>query len=297
MCETSHAPTKRAFADVGHQGYMTVPHLAIVSSAMLAAASPDTLQGIIWDGGATASRDKFAKGFWDTIRSHVREYRLGKWLLRKARGYELMETTYNGRFKTVSLWNRGPNKRRWVHEAIREYEDSFTESYRAFLSPERVRAALSENGGDAVNAIVATAFLLIVPSALAFLTSYNTPRKGVSCRSGTYLIYGGSQVIECLLWIWETSLKIKYGDKWSEAQTRAKTLSWVGQVIVGFFAVFAAVVGTSMQLLGVFRTCACKVPLLSQHLASCILHLVSPADAAAVTCQVLAAPKRRRCIY
>lgn len=244
---------------VCHQGYMTVPHLAIVSSAMLAAASPDALQGIIWDGGPEASRDKFVKGFWDTLRSHVSRYRLGKWLLGKARGYELMEKTYDGQFKTVSLWNRGPNKRRWVQEALRDYELSFPADAEGLMSPGEVRKALRENVGDVVNAIIATAFLLVVPSALAFLTSYNTPRKGIACRSGTYLIYGITQVIECLFWTWEISLKVRYGDRWSEAHTRAKTISWVGQVFVGFFAVFAAVIGTLMQLLGVYRTCACKV--------------------------------------
>lgn len=244
---------------ISSEGYMTVPHLAIVSSAMLAAASPDALQGIVWDGGAAASRDKFVKGFWDTVKSHMRKYGCLKWVLGKVRGYELMENTYDGHFKTVSLWNRGPNKRRWVQEAIRDYESSFPESIEGLLSPEDVRKALKENVGDVLNAIIATAFLLVVPSALAFLTSYNTPRKGIACRSGTYLIYGVSQVIECLLWIWEVSLKIKYGDRWSEAQTRAKTISWVGQMFVGFFAIFAAVIGTLMQLLGVYRTCACKV--------------------------------------
>lgn len=152
---------------------------------MLAAASPDTLQGIIWDGGAAASRDTFVKGFWETAKSHVRRYRLGKWVLGKARGYELMETTYDGQFKTVSLWNRGPNKRRWVQEAIHDYEARFPENAQGLLSPEDVRKALRENIGDVLEAIIATAFLLVVPSVLAFWTSYNTPRKGVACRSGS----------------------------------------------------------------------------------------------------------------
>lgn len=257
---TSHVPKLGAVADgVTCQGYMTVPHLAIIASAMLAAESPSTLQGLIWDGGRAAARDTFSKGFWETLKSHIRKHPVGKWLLRKVSGYKLLEKTYDGQFKTVSLWNRGLNKRRWIQEAINEYEASFSECHEAVLSPERVRKAFKEDVSDALNAIITTTFLLVVPTALAFLTSYNTPRKGISCRSGTYLIYGVSQVIECLLWIWEVTLKVKYADRWSEAQTRAKTISWVGQIFVGFFSVFAAVVGTLMQLLGVFRTCICKV--------------------------------------
>lgn len=239
-------------------GYMTVPHLAIMASAMLAASSPSALQGIVWDGGSAASRDSFEKGFWDSVRSQMNEYSLLKWLLEKVRGCQVIENTYDGHFKTVSLWNRGHNKRRWVHEALRHYEAGYTEDSGSLMPPNDVRDALKENLGDVFNAIMATAMLLIVPSALAFLTSYNTPRKGIACRSLTYLVYGVSQVVECLFWIWETQLKMKYGDRWSEAHTRAKTINWVGQMFVGFFAIFAAVIGTLMQLLGVYRTCACK---------------------------------------
>lgn len=238
---------------------MTVPHLAIIASAMLAAASPSALQGIVWDGGAAASRDKFEKGFWDSVKNRMQEYALLEWLLGRIRGYEVIENTYDGQFKTVSLWNRGPNKRRWVQEAIRDYETCCPDSDRNLMSAKDVRNVLREDLGDGLNAVIATAFLLIVPSALAFLTSYNTPRKGIACRSFTYLVYGISQVIECLLWTWEIRLKIKYGDRWSEAHTGAKTINWLGQMFVGFFAIFAAVIGTLMQLLGVYRTCACKV--------------------------------------
>lgn len=242
---------------------MTVPHLAIIASAMLAAASPSALQGIVWDGGAAAaSRDKFEGGFWDSVKSRMQEYAILRWLLERIRGYEIIENTYDGQFRTVSLWNRGPNKRRWVQEAIRDYETCCLDSDESLMSAKDVRDALREDLGDGLNAVVATALLLVVPSTLAFLTSYNTPRKGIACRSFTYLVYGISQVIECLLWVWEIRLKTKYGDRWSEAHTRAKTINWLGQMFVGFFAIFAAVIGTLMQLLGVYRTCACKVILM-----------------------------------
>lgn len=237
-----------------------MPHLAIIASAMLAAESPSTLQDIVWDGGSAASRDRFENGFWDSVKNKMQEYSLLKWLLGKVRGYEVIENTYDGQFKTVSLWNRGPNKRRWVQEAVRDYEASHADGgSESLMAPEDVRDALREDVGDVVNAIIATACLLVVPSALAFLTSYNTPRKGISCRTLTYLVYGITQVIECLFWAWEIWLKVKYGDRWSEAHTRAKTINWLGQMVVGFVAIFAAVIGTLMQLLGVYRTCVCMV--------------------------------------
>lgn len=239
---------------------MTVPHLAIIASAMLAAESPSALQGIVWDGGSAASRDRFEKGFWDSVKNKMQDYSLLKWVLGKVRGYEVIENTYDGQFKTVSLWNRGPNKRRWVQEAIRSYETSHVESRgENLMRPEDVRQALQEDVGDILSVAIATACLLVVPSALAFLTSYNTPRKGISCRTLTYLVYGITQVLECLFWTWEAWLKVKYGERWSEAHTGAKTVAWLGQMVVGFVAIFAAVIGTLMQLLGVYRTCLCMV--------------------------------------
>jgi hypothetical protein len=94
---------------------------------------------------------------------------------------------------------------------------------------------------------------------MAFLVSYNTPRAGLSCRSLTYLVYGVSQVCGVSLWLWECWLKVQYGPQWSVTKTWAKALSWWGQVFVGFFGIFTTVGGTMMQVLGVYRTCACRV--------------------------------------
>lgn len=242
-------------------GYMTVPHLAIISCAMLASNSPSALQGMVWDGGAAAAHDKFTKGFWDSVKERIQEIGFLNWGLRKIRGHELLESTYDGQFKTASLWNRGHNKRRWVQEAIRDYTANYpnSQSGEELMTPEEVKKGLQETFGDIFNTIVATSLLLVVPSALAFLTSYNTPRKGIACRSLTYLVYGISQILECFFWMWELWLKIRYGERWSEAHTGAKTINWLGQMFVGFWAIFAAVIGTLMQLIGVYRTCACKV--------------------------------------
>ncbi|KAK2614158.1 hypothetical protein N8I77_001009 [Diaporthe amygdali] len=239
--------------------WMTVPHLAIVSCAMLASPSPSALQGIVWDGGAIASRERSERGSWDLMKTKVESYAAGRWIANKTGRYQLLNSMYDGQFKTVTLWNRGPNKKRWVDEAIRDYAASFEEHGDRLRPPQEIRKRLDLDLGDQFMIMVGSAVLLILPSLLALLTSYNMPRKGISCRSGTYLIYGITQVIECIFWVWEGRLKRMYGERWSEARTRAKTINWCGQTFVGFFAVFTAVVGTLMQLLGVYRTCACKV--------------------------------------
>lgn len=241
-------------------GYMTVPYLAIISCAMLASGSPTALQGMVWDGGEALKSPKPVKSFRHSIRTKMEEHSVFRWLLNKVRGYELLKSTFEGNFETASLWNRGPNKRRWVQEAVRDYAANYSQShYDGSMSPEEVTRALKEKPGEIIRALASSLTLLIIPSALAFITSYNTPRKGISCRTMSYLVYGICQVIECLLWIWEIWLKIKYGERWSEAQTRAKAINYCGQLFVGFWAVFAAVIGTLMQLLGVYRTCVCMV--------------------------------------
>lgn len=247
---------------------MTVPNLAIIASAMLAATNPDALQGIVWDGGEAASRKRKGTARAHTVREKILNLPVIGWIAKRLHGIELVEQAYDGHFETVSLWNRGSNKRRWIHEAIRDYSSTYDHSTgttngsskdKIMTPPEQVRDALREDWSDIVNALLASAIILITPTTLAFITSYNMPRKGMACRSLTYLIYGISQVIESLLWMWELWLKLRYGERWSQAHTRAKTINWLGQMMVGFWAIFAAIVGTLMQLLGVYRSCACKV--------------------------------------
>lgn len=184
---------------------------------------------------------------------------MGRWILKQTERHRLVQSMYDGQFKTVTLWSRGPNKKRWVEEAIRDYTSHSEEHGDRSVPSEKVRKRLEMSLGDHFNIAAESAVLLMIPSLIAFLTSYNTPRKGISCHSGTYLIYAITQVVECLFWGWEVWLKGLYGERWSEARTRAKTINWCGQMFAGFLAILTAVAGTFLQLLGVYRTCACKV--------------------------------------
>lgn len=242
-----------------YPGWTTVPALAIVSSATLASPNPSALQGIVWDGGAIASREKSERSSWDSMKIKAQGFAIGRWILEKAESYEILQSMYDGQFKTVTLWSCGPNKKRWVEEAFRDYRTHFEQDSGRSMASDDVRKRLDMGIGDYLKITTGGFVLLLIPSLLAFLTSYNTPRKGISCFSGTCLIYVITQVIECLFWGWEVWLKGMYGDRWSEARTRAKTINWCVQMFVGFFAIFITVAGTILQLLGVYRTCACKV--------------------------------------
>lgn len=249
---------------------MTIPYLAIVACAMLSSNSASALQGIVYDGGDRAAREKHELSFWDQLKDKIKSLPLGKILSGHMGGYSLIEHTYEGHFQTVTMWNRGPNKRRWVHEAVREYakDREAMDEDEDIMSLEQVRKGLKLTLGDKRNVVVCTLFLLLTPSLLAFLVSYNTPRKSLSCRTLTYLVYGVSQVCEMLLWTWEVYLKVKYGPRWSDTKTPAKAINWWAQAFVAFFAILAAVGGTFMQLLGVYRSCACMVRY--PHLLPCL---------------------------
>lgn len=95
-------------------GWMTIPYLATVSCAMLASNSSSVLQGIVYDGGSQASSPMPIRGFWTEIKSRLRQNTVSRRILERLDDYQLIEHTYEGRFQTVTMWNRGPNKRRWV---------------------------------------------------------------------------------------------------------------------------------------------------------------------------------------
>ncbi|KAI1103924.1 hypothetical protein F4804DRAFT_213221 [Jackrogersella minutella] len=240
--------------------WMVIPYLAIISCAMLASNNPSTLDGIVYDGGTTAPIDEYGVSFWKQNLKKAKKYNGLGFIIRQVEGYNPVETAFEGRFRTVKLWKRGLNKREWVQEAIGEYVASSAYRGTNRISPDELRKSLTLNPLDCFYVLVGTLFAVLAPCCLAFLTSYNTPQAGLSCRSLTYLVYAISQVCEMALWTCAARLRIRYGTRWSETNPIVKRVCWWGQVFVGFFSIFAAVGGTTMQLLGVYRSCACKVP-------------------------------------
>ncbi|KAI1466870.1 uncharacterized protein F4812DRAFT_460428 [Daldinia caldariorum] len=240
--------------------WMVIPYLAIISCAMLASNSPSMLDGLVYDGGTVATVDEYEVSIWAQHIKKIKSYKGIGFVIGRLEGYNPIETAYEGRFRTVKLWKRGLNKREWVQEAISEH--TLSSDYRSGngISPDEMRKALSLTYLDCLYVLIGALFAVLAPCCLAFLTSYNTPQAGLSCRSLTYLVYAISQVCEMALWICAARLRIRYGTRWSETNPIAKRICWWGQVFVGFFAVFAAVGGTTMQLVGVYRSCACKVP-------------------------------------
>ncbi|KAI5861680.1 hypothetical protein GGS23DRAFT_611828 [Durotheca rogersii] len=241
--------------------WMVIPYLAIISCAMLASNGTSALNGIVYDGSTVTRPDEYEPSFWAQQIKKAEAYPVLGWAIRQVEGYSPIETASEGRFQTVKLWKRGLNKQEWVQEAIRDYEHSASEGAPGDrLSPSDLRRSLQLNRRDVLYVLFGAAFAVLVPCCLAFLTSYNTPQAGLSCRSLTYLVYAVSQACEMALWASAARLRVRHGARWSEACPTSKKVAWWGQVFVGFFSIFAAAGGTVMQLLGVFRSCTCKVP-------------------------------------
>lgn len=141
--------------------WMTIPYLAIISCAMLASNDPSALQGIVYDGGACAATEKFELSFWDEVQEKIKSIRPIKALLTRIDGYNLIELTHDGQFKTVTLWNRGPNKRQWVHEAIKDYTADYKDNSEGFILPEQLASDLKLRIGDLRNILGGTICLIV----------------------------------------------------------------------------------------------------------------------------------------
>jgi hypothetical protein len=213
---------------------MTIPHPAIVSGLLLASDDPSVVAGFIAAGDPPGINFKF------------------------------IERPYNGDFRTVGLWRRGFNKWLWCDELLKR------QSLRETTDNAQMRIDLYELKGKMDITLypwlligLQAFFLIFAPCALAFLTSFLTPRVGLSCRSLTFLVYFGAQLIQIIVWwvrTWGMINAIQAGQNPNSVPGPfARTLFWIIEGLVAPCAVFSGVGGTFMQMMGVYRNCLCKV--------------------------------------
>lgn len=214
--------------------WMTIPHIAIVSGLLLAGNNPNTLEGVVGKGTPSPSE----------------------------RIWYIFELVYESRYRPAWIWHRGRNKRIW---AIRLQKTYHTTPFDKLKDKIVLRPTVWFS-------IFGFAFgLIVIPSMLAFLTSFYTPRVGISCRSMTFLAYMLCQFCLILLWIWNilsTDL-IRDGQQYiQETKTNASWRAWVWYFLVTMIilcAVFTAIGGTMMQIIGVYRNCLCDIPITVWH--------------------------------
>lgn len=217
---------------------MIVPHIAIISGLLLAGNNPNTLEGIV--GRETANQDGLKWGF--------------------------LAWAYDSRYHPAWIWDRGRSKRLWALRCC----------HQGSQTPEGLQELMIMSVRDWTGVAVCAGSLVIIPPVLAFMTSYHTPKIGMSCRSLTFLLYVLSQLWLIALWIWNiesASLNNKGEPEtpvtrslWARNPRAAnwQAYLWYPQTwIACSISIFTGIGGTLMQLIGVFRNCLCAIPVSS----------------------------------
>ena len=209
---------------------MIIPHVAIISSLLLASNNPSTFEAIV-------SRPA----------------------VEHAPVFRVFTLSYRSRYKTEWMWFRGRSKYLWIRKAIDAHNAENG------LSVFNITATFSVF--DWAVAAFLTLILVAVPVILAFLTSYYTPNIGVSCRSLTFLVYFLTQFLQLILWVWVlkcTGSILHSPTRWTEKTKYNASrciIWWILATIFGIASIFTSIGGTIMQLLGVYRNCLCALPI------------------------------------
>jgi hypothetical protein len=212
---------------------MIIPHIAIISSLLLAGNNPNAFEGIV-----------------------------GKPAIEHPPVLKIFALSYPSRYKTEWMWLRGRSKQQWIQRALRDNRsESLTD----------LHTATTFNALDWFAMIFIAFILIVAPVLLAFLTSFYTPRTGLSCRSLTSMVYGTTQTLQIALWVWVhiastiDSRGVHHSPmKWTTGtpSNRLRCVTWwVLAAIFGVTSAFTAIGGTIMQLLGVYRNCLCALPI------------------------------------
>lgn len=249
-----HGEEDTAYALAFGLWWMIIPHLAVISNAMLASNNPSALQGLIGDAAQPVKEEDSWNNLllissFGKLHDHSAT---GYWVrfLRKLVDMSPIQSAYGTHFDPVSVWRRGPNKNIWLGRVIESYTHDRQPDD---MSAAKLKEVMEVGWGEWVDILVITLFLISAPFVLAFTTAYRIPRQGVSCRCLTFLFHFLAQMVQIPLWGWHRYIDANKVCGWP------KIACDIGQAIFGFVAVFAALGGTLMQLSGIYRSCLCKV--------------------------------------
>jgi hypothetical protein len=150
-------------------------------------------------------------------------------------------------YQTVWIWNRGRCLQHWTDTA---WTDTSRTNFRAPINPS-IRHILNSRTNRIFASWLAIGVVTVV-CALACSISYFTPIIGFGCRATTILGYAICQILLILAWC--------YHNEDNKTPFIKYPVYFVATVCF-IFAIFLAIGGTIMQLLGVYRNCVCKAGL------------------------------------
>lgn len=218
--------------------WMTVPIVTIVAGCLLAGNNPNTLAALV--------------GHFEDTKKPQSDL---KWLAR------ILDPVYQSAYRPARMWDRGRNKMQWCIALATLYRHEVDSRE---VSSETVRTRLSRavkiRKHDWFHLVIGTMFLIGVPTAMAFITSYFTPAIGLGCRSMVFMLHGALEFTLVMLWVF--NWRYSDGKRGRESLASGLRYVWVFLGILCYAGkAFLAVGGTFLQILGVFRNCRCKIPI------------------------------------
>ena len=213
--------------------WMIIPHVAIISSLLLADNNPSTFEAIV-----------------------------GRPAVEHPLVFRIFALSYPGRYKTERIWFRGCSKYLRIKKAL--------DSHNVENALPELQISATFSVCDWAIAALFTLILIAVPAILAFFVSYFTPNIGLSCRSLTFLVYFVPQFLQLILWVWVLKASTICSDGilhspmcWMRNTTWNAYrcfIWWILAALFGIASILTSIGGTIMQLLGVYRNCLCALP-------------------------------------
>ncbi|KAH8595794.1 hypothetical protein B0O99DRAFT_143579 [Bisporella sp. PMI_857] len=242
--------------------WMIIVHVAIVSGCLLAANNPSTSSGIVGSGHTVLDGQEFFKkvSTWSAISRNSDPHppstrsQLPTWEKFSQR-FLGWRDSYDTKFQPVVLWSRGHTKMEWIKNSA-AYQKGF-KHHKKFRERMRITWA-----GWIFKVFTPALILIALPPATGGVVAYFTPPQGLGCRSLSFIVYAGCQIIVTLLATICNAINdgITYPPfHWK--RIRKAIFTGRGFCILSapfwFGSFVAAVGGTTMQVVGVYRNCIC----------------------------------------
>ncbi|KAF2476029.1 uncharacterized protein BDR25DRAFT_379698 [Lindgomyces ingoldianus] len=238
--------------------WMIIPHVAIVSSVLLAGNNPSSWNCVA-SQYSSADLDELSHSPGSSTAVDKGRFSLGssrKWL---SSFYAMLyQPSYQSIYHSASLWNRGTNKAMWLSSLSAENSLPSVKSEVLHLGTTKWL----------FYCIFPAMFLLVIPSLFGIMISYVTPVVGISCRSGAILVYVSAQILLTILWIvdvrlWKRDSKGEFLTLGSPPRgSWAQKLPWY---ILGFLGVLAtfffSILSTIFTFINLYVNCLCFFPI------------------------------------
>ena len=226
--------------------WMNIVNVAIVSGCLLAANNPSTSAGISGAQHEALEHHQQSVPHSPTLQATQRpneapQIPTDKWS-RKDYVHRLLgwSDAYETEFQPVSFWSRGTNKMQWIKKS------------EAWILDPDFRKAMKITSFDWIFKVFAPTFLLVaLPPASGSVVAYYFPPRGVGCRCLSFMLYGICQALTSCISVARNA---------GTVDGTSPQAGWLVRTLYLFLWIisfFAAVGGTTMQVVGVFRNCVC----------------------------------------